>query len=176
VKAGFRALSLMVMSYVAARDGRKNRSAANRAPAVPDRIEDLHGNSLGVLEVPHHMAAGHPSRRRFVLDDPAQLRHAYEQVLTEAADHNEVEDLINPQTLRRVWRDLHLPFRVREAWETRHPGLRRVVNRTKPANRGAGEDVIIARAGQSRPPGAPGFSRRIRAQAGKPSARIVVAR
>jgi hypothetical protein len=175
VKAGSGTPSLMGMSYVAARDGRKNRSAANRAPAVPDRIEDLHGNSLGVLEVPHHMAIGHPSRRRYNLADPAQLRHAYEQVLTEAADHNEVEDLINPATLRRVWRDLHLPSRVREAWETRHPGLRRVVNRTKPGNRAPGDDVIIARAG-SRPPSAPGFTRRIRAQAGKPTTRILLSR
>lgn len=148
----------MGMSFVPARDGRKNRSAANRAPAVPDRIEDLHGNSLGVLEVPHHMAHGHPSRRRFDLDDPAQLRHAYEQVLCEASGAREVEDLINPGTLRRVWRDLHLPSRVREAWESRHPGLRRTVNRTKPRS----EDVIT-RSGSSRPP-APGFARRGRKQ------------
>jgi hypothetical protein len=118
------------MSYVATRDGRRNRSAARRAPAVPDRIDDLHGNSLGVIEVPHHMGCGHASRRRYDLDDPAQLRHAYEQVLCEAAGCGEVEDLINPATLRRVWRDLHLPSRVREAWETRHPSLRRTVNRT----------------------------------------------
>ncbi|BBH70618.1 hypothetical protein ACTI_73030 [Actinoplanes sp. OR16] len=164
------------MPYVAARDGRKNRSAASRAPAVPDRIENLHGNSLGVLEVPHHMAAGHPSRRRYELDDPAQLRHAYEQVLSEAADCQEIEDLINPATLRRVWRDLHLPSKVREAWETRHPGLRRVVNRTKPGNRGTGaEDVIIART-RPAPPGSPGFSRRSRAQAGRPTTRVLIAR
>ncbi|MEU4694772.1 hypothetical protein [Actinoplanes sp. NPDC023714] len=162
------------MPYVAARDGRKNRSAASRAPAVPDRIENLHGNSLGVLEVPHHMAAGHPSRRRYELDDPAQLRHAYEQVLCEAADCGEVEDLINPVTLRRVWRDLHLPSRVREAWETRHPGLRRVVNRTKPGNR-ADDDVIVART-RPAPPGSPGFTRRSRVQATRPAARVVVAR
>jgi hypothetical protein len=119
------------MSYVAARDGRKNRSAATRAPAVPDRIDDLHGHSVGVLEVPHHMACGHASRRQYELEDPAQVRHAYEQVLCEAANCGEVEDLINPAVLRRVWRDLHLPARVRAAWETRHPGLqRRTVNRT----------------------------------------------
>ena len=118
------------MSHVATRDGRRNRGVARRAPAVPDRIDDLHGNSLGVLEVPHHMGCGHASRRRYDLENPAQLRHAYEQVLCEAAGCAEVEDLINPATLRRVWRDLHLPARVREAWETRHPSLRRTVNRT----------------------------------------------
>src|SRR4051794_41969132 len=109
------------MSYVAARDGRRNRSAAHRAPAVPDRIDDLHGNSLGVLEVPHHMACGHASRRRYDLEDPAQLRHAYEQVLCEAAGCGEVEDLINPATLRRGWRDLPPPSRGRGGGGTRPP-------------------------------------------------------
>jgi hypothetical protein len=141
------------MSYVATRDGRRNRSAVHRAPAVPDRIDNLHGNSLGVLEVPHHMACGHASRRRYDLDDPAQLRHAYEQVLCEAAGCGEVEDLINPATLRRVWRDLHLPSRVREAWETRHPSLRRTVNRT------GGEDTVTTRTPGARP-ATRGFARR----------------
>ncbi|MEU4241320.1 hypothetical protein [Actinoplanes sp. NPDC026619] len=144
------------MSYVASRDGRRNRSAARRTPAVPDRIDKLHGNGLGVLEVPHHMSCGHASRRRYDLEDPAQLRHAYEQVLCEAAGCREVEDLINPATLRRVWRDLHLPSRVREAWETQHPSLRRTVNRTRP-------DSAPDREPTTRPP-TPGFTRRGRAQ------------
>ncbi|MFI1993019.1 hypothetical protein [Actinoplanes sp. NPDC020271] len=142
------------MSYVATRDGRRDRSAAHRAPAVPDRIDDLHGNSLGVLEVPHHMACGHASRRRYDLEDPAQLRHAYAQVLCEAAGCGEVEDLINPAMLRRVWRDLHLPSRVREAWETRHPSLRRTVNRSS--------ETATSRDPNSRPGSGRGFARRRR--------------
>lgn len=143
------------MSYVATRDGRRNRSAARRAPAVPDRIENLHGNSLGILEVPHHMSCGHASRRRYDLADPAQLRHAYQQVLCEAAGCGEVEELINPVTLRRVWRDLHLPSRVREAWETRHPSLRRTVNRTRSGSvPGEGTGLAGGR------PAARGFTRR----------------
>ena len=138
------------MSYVPTRDGRRNRSAAHRAPIVPDRIDDLHGNSLGVLEVPHHMACGHASRRRYDLEDPAQLRHAYEQVLCEAAGCAEVEDLVNPAMLRRVWRDLHLPSRVREAWETRHPSLRRTVNRTRSGS-AIGGDTVSARTVGARP-------------------------
>ncbi|WP_328475850.1 hypothetical protein OHA21_20405 [Actinoplanes sp. NBC_00393] len=137
------------MSYVAARDGRKNRSAATRAPSVPDRLDDLHGHSIGVIEVPHHMATGHASRRRYDLDDPVQCRHAYEQVLCEAANCGEVEDLLNPAMLRRVWRDLHLPSRVREAWETRHPTLRRT------------RVTVFAReATNTRPGAARGFARR----------------
>lgn len=161
----------MGMSFVPARDGRKNRSAMNRAPAVPDRIEDLHGSSLGVLEVPHHMACGHASRRRYDLDDPVQLRHAYEQVLCEAAGCGEVEDLINPEMLRRVWRDLHLPSRVREAWETRHPTLRRTVNRTKPGTRTTG-----AAPGNSKGLSAEGFARRGRVRVLKTGVRIDAAR
>ncbi|MEV0901071.1 hypothetical protein [Actinoplanes sp. NPDC049802] len=145
------------MSYVAARDGRKNRSAASRAPAVPDRIDDLHGNSLGMLEVPHHMACGHASRRRYDLEDPVQLRHAYEKVLCEAVECGEVADLINPMMLRRVWRDLHLPSRVREAWESRHPGLRHTVNRSI-----ADDEVVATRTGSSRS-SASGFTRQSRA-------------
>jgi hypothetical protein len=143
------------MSYVATRDGRRNRSAARRAPAVPDRIDDLHGNSLGILEVPHHMGRGHASRRRYDLEDPAQLRHGYERVLCEAACCGEVEDLINPATLRRVWRDLHLPSRVRQAWETRHPSLRRTVNRTR------SDSVPVVRDTR---PATRGFARRSRTQ------------
>ena len=148
------------MSYVATRDGRRNRSAARRAPAVPNRIDDLHGNSLGVLEVPHHMGCGHASRRRSDLEDPVQLRHAYQKVLCEAAGCVEVEDLINPATLRRVWRDLHLPSRVREAWETRHPSLRRtIVNRTRSDSAlGEGTDTAGTR------PTTRGFTRRGRIQ------------
>ncbi|GGR12806.1 hypothetical protein GCM10010168_33210 [Actinoplanes ianthinogenes] len=109
-----------------------------------------------MLEVPHHMACGHASRRRYDLDDPVQLRHAYAQVLCEAAGCGEVEDLINPMMLRRVWRDLHLPSRVREAWETRHPSLRRTVNRTAP---GPGATRTVSAGPDNR-----GFARRGRTQ------------
>ncbi|GLY04159.1 hypothetical protein [Actinoplanes sp. NBRC 101535] len=129
------------MSYVAARDGRKNRSAAGRAPSVPTTIEGMHGQSVGILQVPHHMAAGHPSRRRYDLADPVQCRNAYQQILCEASCCNEVEDLINPALLRQVWRDLHLPSKVREAWETRHPGLRRRTVARSPG----GERTVVTR-------------------------------
>lgn len=55
------------------------------------------------------MSSGHASRRRYDLKDPVQLRNAYEQVLCEAAGCGEVQDMINPVVLRRVWHDLHLP-------------------------------------------------------------------
>jgi hypothetical protein len=111
------------MPYVATRDGRRQRSAGNRAPAVPHRLDDLHGHSVGTIELPHHMATGHRSRRRFDLADPAQQRQAYQAVLCQAADCCEVNDLLNPGVLRRIWGSLHLPGRIRAAWESRHPAL-----------------------------------------------------
>ncbi len=104
------------------------------------------------------MACGHASRRRYDLEDPVQLRHAYAKVLCEAAGCDEVADLINPATLRRVWRDLHLPSRVREAWETRHPSLRRTVNRTR-SDPAAGGDTVSARTTGTRP-ARTGYARR----------------
>ncbi|MET0422577.1 MAG: hypothetical protein ABW046_01795 [Actinoplanes sp.] len=111
------------MPLVATRDGRQHRGSADRAPAVPDRLDELHGHSVGVLELPRHMAVGHASRRRYDLDDPAQRRSAYQTVLCEAANCCEVTDLLHPRLLHRLWRNLHLPARVRAAWEQRHPIL-----------------------------------------------------
>ncbi|WP_305787240.1 hypothetical protein [Symbioplanes lichenis] len=142
------------MPYVPARDGRKNRRSSGRAPAVPISLDDMHGHRVGVLELPHHMAPGHRSRRRFDLDDPAQLRLAYQSVLCEAADCCEINDLLNPGTLRRVWRSLHLPGKVRAAWESRHPALENGAAKATAA-RGNGifaEDVVAARMGGDRLP------------------------
>jgi hypothetical protein len=111
------------MPYVAARDGRRQRGPHDRAPSVPDRLDDLHGHSVGLLELPKHMATGHRSRRILDLEDPAQQRLAYQTVLCRAADCCEVNDLLNPGVLRRLWRHLHLPDRVRTAWESRYPDL-----------------------------------------------------
>ncbi|MCO8270512.1 hypothetical protein M1L60_07870 [Actinoplanes sp. TRM 88003] len=111
------------MPYVAARDGRQQRGPTNRAPSVPDRLDDLHGHSVGLLELPKHMATGHRSRRLLDLEDPAQQRQAYQTVLCQAADCCEINNLLNPSVLRRLWRHLHLPAKVRDEWEARHPAL-----------------------------------------------------
>lgn len=69
------------------------------------------------------MAAGHKSRRIFDLENPAQQRLAYQTVLCQAADCCEINDLLHPGLLRRLWRHLHIPDRVRQAWEARYPDL-----------------------------------------------------
>ena len=111
------------MPYVATRDGRQQRGPTNRAPSVPDRLDDLHGHSVGRVELPKHMVPGHRSRRVLDLEDPAQQRQAYQTVLCQAADCCEINNLLNPGVLRRLWRHLHLPARVRDEWEARHPAL-----------------------------------------------------
>jgi hypothetical protein len=139
------------MPYVAARDGRHHRGPTDRAPAVPDRLDDLHGHSVGVIELPHHMAAGHRNRRILDLEDPAQQRIAYQTVLCQAADCCEITDLLHPGVLRRLWRHLHLPDRVRQAWEGRHPVLTRPEKATATA-RVAAADLAGARMIAAVPP------------------------
>lgn len=90
---------------------------------VPETLGELHGQSVGVLEIPHHMSPGHRSTRCFDLADPAQLRLAYQRVLCSAASCAELDELINAALLRRTWAHLHLPQRVRDAWQERHPEL-----------------------------------------------------
>ncbi|MDP9793993.1 hypothetical protein J2S43_002505 [Catenuloplanes nepalensis] len=103
------------------RDGR-GRGAGRPAP-VPSCLGDLHGQRLGVLELPHHMAPGHRSARRYDLADPAQARSAYQHILTHAAGTRELCDLVNRDLLGRMWPHLHLPAAVREAWHERIPLL-----------------------------------------------------
>jgi len=46
-------------------------------------------------------------------------------VLCQATDCCEINALLNPGVLRRIWRHLHLPTKVRHEWESRHPALAR---------------------------------------------------
>ena len=108
---------------VVTRDGRRRNSGRTPAAVVPGLISDLHGQQLGILELPHHMEPGHRSTRRYDLADPAQARSAYQQILTHAASPAEVCELVNRNLLRRMWPHLHLPDPVRSAWRTRHPQL-----------------------------------------------------
>lgn len=142
------------MPYVAARDGRQQRGPTHRAPSVPDSLDDLHGHSVGVLELPKHMVTGRRGRRIVDLEDPAQQRQAYQTVLCQAADCCEINDLLNPGVLRRIWRHLHLPAKVRDEWEQRHPALTRpALDEQAPLVDAA--ELAAARMG----PGADGFRR-----------------
>jgi hypothetical protein len=95
-----------------------------RAPVVVADLADLHGPVTGVAELPLRLFW--QADRTFDLDNPAMLRWMYENVLREAHRVQELTDYLDGATLVAVWPDLFLPRGVRQAWEDRHPQLRRV--------------------------------------------------
>lgn len=92
-------------------------------PAVVARtLVELAGPTRGVVELPVRLMWN--AERTFDLADPDQLLWMYENVLRETTRTEDLRVLINGRTLRRVWRLLNLPRGVRQAWESRHRGLR----------------------------------------------------
>jgi hypothetical protein len=92
-------------------------------PAVVARtLAELAGPTHGVVELPVRLMWN--SDRAFDLADPDQLLWMYENVLRETTRADDLRLLINGRTLRRVWQRLNLPRGVRQAWESRHLGLR----------------------------------------------------
>ncbi|RIV41582.1 hypothetical protein [Micromonospora radicis] len=92
-------------------------------PAVVARtLTELRGPTRGVVELPVRLMWS--SDRAFDLADPDQLLWMYENVLRETTNPDDLRQLVNGRTLRRVWRRLNLPRGVRGAWESRHRGLR----------------------------------------------------
>ncbi|MEV0158301.1 hypothetical protein AB0H57_32100 [Micromonospora sp. NPDC050686] len=92
-------------------------------PAVVARtLAELAGPTRGVVELPVRlMWCG---ERTFDLGDPDDLLWMYENVLRESTRADDLRQLIDGRTLRRVWHRLNLPHGVRQAWESRHRGLR----------------------------------------------------
>lgn len=94
-------------------------------PAVVARtLAELTGPTWGMVELPVRLMWS--PNRRFDLGDPDQLLWMYENVLRETTRSEDLRRLVDGRTLRRVWRLLNLPRGVRQAWESRHPGLRTV--------------------------------------------------
>ncbi|MEU9511004.1 hypothetical protein AB0D32_32535 [Micromonospora sp. NPDC048170] len=92
-------------------------------PAVVARtLAELTGPTRGVVELPVRLMWN--AHRTFDLADPDDLLWMYENVLRETTRAEDLRLLINGRMLRRVWRLLNLPRGVRQAWESRHRGLR----------------------------------------------------
>ncbi|PWU51206.1 hypothetical protein DLJ46_05375 [Micromonospora globispora] len=89
---------------------------------VARTLAELTGPTRGVVELPVRLMWS--SERTFDLGDPDDLLWMYENVLRETTRTDDLRNLINGRTLRRVWRRLNLPKSVRLAWESRHRGLR----------------------------------------------------
>jgi hypothetical protein len=93
-----------------------------RPAVVIANLDELAGPEHGVVELPQRLM-WNPDRS-FDLDQPAELRWMYENVLREAIRTDELRRWINGGTLVRIWCDLNLPRGGGQAWEARHPELR----------------------------------------------------
>ncbi|RKN40713.1 hypothetical protein [Micromonospora endolithica] len=92
-------------------------------PAVVTRtLAELVGPTQGVVELPVRLMWA--ADRTFDLSDPDDLLWMYENVLRETHRADDLRRLVNGRALRRVWPLLNLPRGVRQAWESRHRGLR----------------------------------------------------
>jgi hypothetical protein len=63
-------------------------------------------------------------QRTFNLDDPADARHYVQIVLREASSTDDLAEHLDEAMVRRLWHDLFLPARLREAYESAFPELR----------------------------------------------------
>jgi hypothetical protein len=91
---------------------------------VAPALDQLTGPTSGSVELPHRLV-WQGATRVFDLDQPDLLRWVYEIVLREAVTRDELRAWLDGPTLVREWPNLHLPRGVRQAWEQRHPQLRR---------------------------------------------------
>ncbi|MGY0231011.1 hypothetical protein [Longispora urticae] len=93
-----------------------------RPYTVPDSLAELTGPTEGVVELPPRLDWS--EQRRYDLSDPAELSLMYEVVLRESLRPEDLRAYLDGRTLRRVWRRVYLPVRVRQLWETRFDELR----------------------------------------------------
>lgn len=98
------------------------RYAEYRPYAVPERLEELAGPVGGEVALPNHLDWS-GARRTYHLEDSTERNVLYERVLREALTAEDLSRYLNAEVLVRVWRQLYLPARVREAWERRFPQL-----------------------------------------------------
>lgn len=70
--------------------------------------------SKGIVVLPVHIRWSEPTVR-YDLEDPADLRRVYEQVLREGTPED-IQEFIDVDRLPAIWDDLVLPPRVRRRW------------------------------------------------------------
>jgi hypothetical protein len=106
------------------RFARRYQSRPGRPALVAPSLDELHGPTAGTVELPNRLL-WRPNRR-VDLDDAWSLGWMYALVLREASLLDDLRAWIDGNTLIRLWADLNLPRGVRQAWEERHPELRRM--------------------------------------------------
>lgn len=92
-----------------------------RPYVVADSLDELTGPTSGVVELP--LQLDWSEQGRYNLDDLRELGVMYEVVLREAQNAEDLRRYLNGAMLRRVWRSMFLPHRVRDLWERRFPEL-----------------------------------------------------
>lgn len=95
--------------------------ARHRRVVVAPRLDELHGPTSGVIELPLRLF-WQPDRH-VDLDSPPLLQWMYAAVLREAVSVEELRTWLDGPTLVRLWPELYLPIWVRRAWRERHPEL-----------------------------------------------------
>jgi len=98
-----------------------SRYADQRPYLVPERLDDLHGPTGGVVELDPHLDWS--GRTRFDLDNPRRLASLYETVLREATSPADLHRWLDQDTLIRLWPTLVLPVQLRRRWQERFPQL-----------------------------------------------------
>lgn len=91
---------------------------------VPVSLDDLHGPSTGIVELPVRLywSAG---SGRFDLSDFDQVAALCDATLDAAAGIDDITTFLNADLLVGVWPVLSMGRAKREAWENRFPVLRR---------------------------------------------------
>jgi hypothetical protein len=92
-----------------------------RPYTVPNSLEELTGPTTGVVELP--LRLDWSEQGRYDLSDPRQLCLMYEVVIRESMRVEDLRAFLDGSTLRRVWRRLWLPRKVRALWDSRFTGL-----------------------------------------------------
>jgi hypothetical protein len=103
--------------------GAQHPARPGRPALVAADLADLRGPVHGPAELPLRLFWC--ADRTFDLDQPGMLRWMYQTVLREASRPEDLAGFLDGPTLVAVWPDLFLPRGVRQAWEARHPALRR---------------------------------------------------
>jgi hypothetical protein len=102
---------------------RPRQGRRSRPPVIAASLSGLQGPPSGPLELPSRLfwsAVDHT----FDLSRRHDALAAYEAVLSEARTAADLAEFLHGGLLSRLWGDLHLPDRMREAWEHAHPALR----------------------------------------------------
>ncbi len=87
---------------------------------TPSSLDALAGPAEGVLTLPVSIYWGPDSTAD--LSTPEGVEKAYENIVREGSSQQQ-EELLNADLLRRVWSQLRLPRRCRDAWQARFPEL-----------------------------------------------------